>query len=174
MKSLFASMIAASLSIFSANAQSGQAAPDATIVNQPSALGQLLNSYYDVKNALVNSDAAAASAKAGELLKGINGIDMKALTPAEHKAFMSLQEKLAFDARHISESKEIEHQRTHFANLSLNFYSLAKSIRLSSQPVYEAYCPMKKSYWLSSEAAIKNPYYGKMMLTCGKVADTLK
>jgi hypothetical protein len=33
---------------------------------------------------------------------------------------------------------------------------------------------MKKMYWLSSEAAIKNPYYGKMMLTCGSVTETIK
>jgi hypothetical protein len=29
-------------------------------------------------------------------------------------------------------------------------------------------------YWLSSEAVIKNPYYGKAMLTCGKVTETIK
>jgi hypothetical protein len=33
---------------------------------------------------------------------------------------------------------------------------------------------MKKASWLSSEAAIKNPYFGSAMLTCGKVTATLK
>jgi hypothetical protein len=32
---------------------------------------------------------------------------------------------------------------------------------------------MKKSYWLSADEAIKNPYYGNMMLTCGKVSETI-
>jgi hypothetical protein len=44
----------------------------------------LLSSYYDIKNALVNSDAATAAAKAAEFLK---------LT-----AFKSYQDKLAFNA----------------------------------------------------------------------------
>jgi len=33
---------------------------------------------------------------------------------------------------------------------------------------------MKDAYWLSNETAIKNPYYGSRMLTCGSVKDTLK
>jgi len=55
-----------------------------------------------------------------------------------------LQNKLSYDARHIAEVQKIDHQREHFASLSLNMYSLAKSVRLSNQPVYEDYCPMKK------------------------------
>jgi hypothetical protein len=51
---------------------------------------------------------------------------------------------------------------------------LAKAVKLSSDPIYEAYCPMKKASWLSSEKVIKNPYYGSAMLTCGSVRDTLK
>jgi hypothetical protein len=32
---------------------------------------------------------------------------------------------------------------------------------------------MKKAYWLSGDAAIKNPYFGSSMLTCGKVSTTI-
>lgn len=134
---------------------------------------QLLNLYYDVKNALVNSDAVTAATKAGEFVKAANAIDMNLMTEAEHKAFMSLKEKLVSDAKHISETKDIAHQREHFKSFSDNFYSLAKAVKLSSQPVYQAYCPMKKAYWLSSEKAVKNPYYGKQMPNCRKVTETL-
>ena len=137
-------------------------------------LTQLLNSYYDVKNALVSSDAKTAATKAGDLVKALNAVDMKALSEADMKVFMPLQEKLAFDAKHISENNGIAEQREHFSSLSNNIYKLAKAVKLSAEPVYQEYCPMKKLYWLSSEAAIKNPYYGKAMPTCGKVTDTLK
>ena len=137
-------------------------------------LSQLLNSYYGIKNALVSSDAKTAATNAGGLLSAINSVNMKALSEADMNVFMPLQEKLAFDAKHISETKEIGHQREHFSSLSNNIYKLAKDAKLSTEPVYQQYCPMKKMYWLSSEAAIKNPYYGKAMLTCGKVTDTLK
>ena len=137
-------------------------------------LTQLLNSYYDVKNALVSSDAKTAATKAGDLVKALNAVNMKALSEADMNAFMPLQEKLAFDAKHISENNGIAEQREHFSSLSNNIYKLAKAVKLSAEPVYQEYCPMKKMYWLSSEAEIKNPYYGKAMPTCGKVTDALK
>jgi hypothetical protein len=139
-----------------------------------SSLSQLLSLYYNIKDALVASNAELASAKAGEFLKAVNGIDMKSLSAADHSAYMSVSNKLAFDARHISETKEISHQREHFKSLSDNFFVLAKKTKLSSQPIYQVYCPMKKAYWLSSEMAIRNPYFGNQMLDCGKVTATLK
>jgi hypothetical protein len=138
-----------------------------------SSLSSLLSSYYGVKDALVTSNSPDAATHAAEFLKAINEVDMKTLDKPEMDGFMLSQEKLAFDARHILESKDIAHQREHFANFSMNFFKLAKAVKSSDKPVYYAYCPMKKSYWLSAEAAIKNPYYGNQMLTCGKVAETL-
>jgi hypothetical protein len=146
-------------------------AQDSTKTNQLSAL---LNSYYGIKNALVSSDATVAATKASELIKAIDGIDMKTLSEADHNAFMAAQGKLKADAQTIAASSKIEAQRTTFSTLSNNIYTLAKAAKLSTEPVYQQYCPMKKMYWLSSETVIKNPYYGKMMLTCGKVTDTLK
>ncbi|SEB18449.1 DUF3347 domain-containing protein [Pedobacter hartonius] len=134
----------------------------------------LLSSYYDIKNALVNSDATAAAGKAGDFLKVIGGVDEKSFTGANLTAFKTYQDKLIFDARHISESKDVEHQREHFATFSANFYKLAKAVKLSGQPFYYDYCPMKKNYWLSASKDIKNPYYGKQMLTCGKVSETIQ
>ena len=135
---------------------------------------QLLGLYYNIKDALVNSDASAAASKAGELVNAIQKIDMKSLTETEHKAFMPLQDKLTADAKDISQIKDLAKQRIYFASLSDNFYLLAKAVKLSTEPIYYDYCPMKKKYWLSRESAIKNPYFGKAMPTCGEVKETLK
>ena len=128
---------------------------------------QLLHSYYDIKNALVAGNANTASIKAEEFLKTLNEIDTKIINEATRDALLK-------DAGHISESKDIKQQREHFATFSTNMYNLIKSVKLTDQPVYYAYCPMKKSYWLSDAPAIKNPYYGSSMLTCGKVTETIK
>nr|WP_121272013.1 DUF3347 domain-containing protein [Pedobacter schmidteae] len=141
---------------------------------QSSQTKALLTSYYDIKNALVNSDATLAASKATEFSKALGSVDMKSLPQAEMTTFMGFQDKLAFDAKHISETKDLSHQREHFANFSANLFKLAKAVKLTKEPVYYDYCPMKKSYWLSDNAAIKNPYFGKQMLTCGAVKETLK
>lgn len=138
------------------------------------ALSKLLSLYYDVKNALVSSDATTANAKAAEFVKAIGSVDMHALSAAEHEAFMPLQEKLTADASAIAATTDLNKQREQFKSFSNNFFTLAKAVKLSDTPVYQQYCPMQKSYWLSNEAAVKNPYYGKQMLTCGKVTETLK
>jgi len=138
-----------------------------------SSLPALLSSYYEIKDALINSNSAGAAAHAGEFLKAINNLDPKSLPASDMSAFMGLKDKLAFDARHMSESNDIAHQREHFTNFSINIFKLAKAIKLTDKPVYYDYCPMKKSYWLSSDAAIKNPYFGSQMPACGTVADVL-
>jgi hypothetical protein len=137
-------------------------------------LSNVLTGYYSLKDALVAGDATNVAVTARALLQTLNSVDVKALPEKDQKAFKATQEKLAFDARHISESSDINHQREHFVPLSGNMASLAKQAHLSQEPIYEDYCPMKKAYWLSNEAAIKNPYYGNSMLTCGKVTTTLK
>ena len=139
-----------------------------------SSLNDLLVVYYGLKDALVDGDASAASARANEFLNTANNIDTKSLSSGDLKTFDSLALKLAFDARHISEVKVIEHQREHFVSLSSNMYKLIKGVKLSTEPVYKMYCPMKKAYWLSKDPVIRNPYYGKQMLSCGQVSETIR
>ena len=61
--------------------------------------------------------------------------------------------------------------------LSKDIYSLLKVAKYEV-PVYFQHCPMyndgKGANWLSKENAVKNPYYGSMMLTCGKTVETIK
>lgn len=134
--------------------------------NNQSQPSQLLTSYYNIKDALVAGNANAASASATEFLKSANNIDSKVI--AQDK-LTDLQK----DAGAISQMNDIKHQREHFADLSANMLEIAKSSKLSSQPVYAIYCPMKKSYWLSNDKTIKNPYFGSAMLTCGTVKETI-
>ncbi len=126
-----------------------------------------LQAYYDVKDALISSNAGLAGTKATVLINAIKASE-------KTNASKILRDKILFDAEHIAESKDIEHQRDHFTSLSTDFYALVKAVKLNDKPVYYAYCPMKKRYWLSEGEAIKNPYYGDKMLTCGKVAEVLK
>ncbi len=134
--------------------------------NSSMAQSQVLHSYYDIKNALAAGNAGAASSNAGNFIKSLNSIDDKMVNEATRTALLK-------DAVQISESTDIKHQREHFGTFSTNMYALAKAARLTTEPVYYSYCPMKKAYWLSSDKAIKNPYYGNAMLTCGKVTETL-
>lgn len=135
---------------------------------------EILHRYYDVKNALVSGNAALASEKAGAFVKAMNGMNAQSFSGDDGKTFVSYQKKLTDHAQEIAKTKNIKDQREHFAGLSAEMYALAKAVKLTTQPIYYDFCTMKKTHWLSSEATIKNPYFGSAMLTCGKIEETLK
>ncbi|MGN6295155.1 MAG: DUF3347 domain-containing protein [Ginsengibacter sp.] len=130
-------------------------------------LSQLLNSYYQVKDALISGNSNTAANHAQAFLKTANGISNRTISEENRNALVK-------DAGVISESKDLKKQREIFANFSTNMYALTTSLKLTSEPIYYQYCPMKKSYWLSPDKTIKNPYYGSAMLTCGKVTETIQ
>jgi len=125
-----------------------------------------LANYYQIKDALVAGNAELASQKAAEFNASLATVDSKTLNDANKAA-------LTKSSAEIAGSKNIKAQRDAFSTLSDAMLAVAKAGKISAEPVYLQYCPMKKSSWLSSEKAVKNPYYGKTMLTCGKVVETL-
>ena len=140
-----------------------------------SQLKPVFDSYFSVKDALIKTDAATVSAKAAELSASINAVDMSKLSAEEHTVWMKVMQDLAANAESISKSKDVAKQRNAFATLSGNIYALAK-VSKQDAPIYYQHCPMYNggANWLSKENAIKNPFYGAQMLTCGSTVETIK
>ena len=137
----------------------------------------VFENYFALKNALVKSDGNHALTIAKELLISINAVKMDKLTSEEHIVWMKVLKDLANDTNHIAETKDPEHQRDYFNTLSDNMFQLMK-VSNQETPTYYQHCPMandgKGANWLSKEEAIKNPYYGSQMLSCGKTVETIK
>ena len=142
-------------------------------VADSSQLQAVYDAYFTVKDALIKSDAKLTSAKATDLLTAISAIKMDKLKTSEHTAWMKVVKKLTADAKSISATTDLKKQRETFKSLSKNTYDLIK-VSKSDQVVYKQYCPMADADWLSKEKAVKNPYYGSSMLTCGNVVETIK
>ena len=144
-----------------------------SFANAQNNINTITTAYFGLKNALATGNGIAAQGKAKDLLAALSAPET-GLKPDQKKLFDSYAEKLKFDSRHISEVAVIDHQREHFASLSKNMFEVLKGLKMNSAVVYQDYCPMKKAYWLSETAAIKNPYYNdKEMATCGKVTASL-
>ncbi len=138
------------------------------------AASPVLAHYYELKNALINSDAIIASVSAGDFMNAVNSNEFRSLKGNNTVPVLNLHNKLMGDAGHIVNTRSISEQREYFASLSQNLLALIKSVKISDQMVYQMYCPMKRQSWLSGESAIRNPYYGKSMLTCGSLTETIK
>jgi hypothetical protein len=132
-----------------------------TVTENNEALKSVLTGYLEVKDALVNDDAAKAKEAAA------------ALTASTGEYADSLNESLEA----IAATDDIEKQRAAFETLSMNLYDIAKQGNIG-MTVYKQYCPMafndKGAFWLSDDKKVMNPYFGASMLRCGSVKEELK
>jgi len=119
------------------------------------------DNYINVKTSLVNSDTKAASTAINVFYEAVKS-----------DGNFGLKADLLKETEKLSKASSIEKQRDAFSDVSEVMWKLVKNSDKINQDVYYQYCPMKKAYWLSNEKAIKNPYYGSSMLSCGKVAET--
>ena len=176
MKKSIATIVSVITLLFSANfVQANAFKTEATTIEDLNS-GQLqavYDAYFTVKDALIKSDSKLTAAKAKDLLTAISAVKMDKLKSDEHTVWMKVMKKLTADAKIISATTDLKKQRETFKSLSKNTYDLIK-VSKSEQVVYKQYCPMADADWLSKEKAVKNPYYGSSMLTCGNVVETIK
>ena len=155
-------------------AESNGANVEVQAVNQ---LKAVFDTYFAVKDALIETDGNSASEKAKEMRSAIDAVKMENLKTDEHLVWMNVLKPLKEHSEHIADTKDAKHQRDHFDSLSLHIYELIK-VSKPETPTYYLFCPManegKGATWLSKENVVKNPYYGSMMLSCGKVTETIK
>lgn len=127
-----------------------------------------LRAYYDVKNALVATDGAKAKVQAATLVNTLSKVDAATLKTDDKKTLASAK----VNALVISKTADVAAQRKEFSALSTNMIALAKATKPAK--TYVQYCPMKKASWLSESKDVKNPYYGKDMLTCGSIKEVIE
>lgn len=131
----------------------------------PEQARQILTRYLAVKDALVQTNGTLAQEVASQMLTTLG---------AETDA---LQGKMRLDVQAIAGTADPKEQRTHFNSLSDNVYAMLVATKANESPVYRQYCPMAfnntGAFWLAAEAEVNNPYFGDMMLHCGKVTEEL-
>ncbi len=140
-------------------------------------LKAVFDNYFLLKDALITSDGTKTALASKELLAAVNNVKMDKLEMEVHMVWMKVVNLIKEDAEHIADTKDIKHQRDHFTSLSKDIYTLIKVSKYETA-VYYQFCPMyndgKGANWLSKENAVKNPYYGSMMLSCGKTVEIIK
>ena len=138
-----------------------------------------LNSYFHLKDALVLTNDTMAITSA-QLLK-VNADSLKLNELKADKSIIEMaigyQESISAEAAALQGEKDIEGKRKSFQVISDNLYDLVRTVRFDKKIIYHQFCPMafndQGAYWLSPNKDIKNPYFGKKMLTCGEIKDSV-
>lgn len=137
------------------------------------------NAYFNLKDALVNTDANAANEAATQLIAAGKALDFSNV-----EAGQAIIDNIGHYTTTIESSSnaliaeaDIEAKRKEFEIISDAFWNLGQVFQYSGQKVYYQYCPMafddKGAYWISNSPEIRNPYFGDKMLKCGTVKDSL-
>lgn len=125
---------------------------------------EIFGQYVALKDALVKSDSVSAQKSA-------------ALLQTSLAAYKGCEPTAAVAAK-ISTSNDLVSQRKDFTVLSADLIALLKGADIEKGTIYVQHCPMANKGdggdWLSTEKEIKNPYYGKAMLECGRVTEEIK
>jgi len=151
-------------------------------------LDSLLNNYFQLKEAFVNSDSIAVKTLAGKLFTLIDAIplnEIKKDTSAKQNAAVlySTDSISLADVKYftdsLTKSTDLVTMRHAFSSINEDLYSFLKGINYSGKNLYWQNCPMafgddQGADWISDTLAIRNPYLGHKMLTCGDTKDTIK
>ncbi|MBR9998360.1 MAG: efflux RND transporter periplasmic adaptor subunit [Cyclobacteriaceae bacterium] len=136
------------------------------------------DAYFDLKNALVDSDVSLTKKKVKELRNELSGVDMLTIEGQVHDRWMALREQFDNDLDRLTETDDLLTLRDNFARLSGNILEMVELFGLEKEKVYKIFCPMafdnKGAYWLSETNDIRNPYFGESMLKCGEVIETYR
>lgn len=136
-------------------------------------LNPLFNSYFKLKDALVNDNLDNAVSASKDMSAVLSKVNMGVFTGEAHNVWMKHSSVLEKELRKAGSTDEIGKMRVLFKNISDQMVMLIKTFGAIDKPVYVDYCPManndKGAEWLSTEKEIKNPYFGSSMIKCGEV-----
>ena len=129
---------------------------------KPNQSNGVVSSYMDLKDALVGSDMATAATAAGKLATEMEAANMDS--------------KLVEAANTLKSSADLKAQRMAFKTVTDGLIAALKE-KGTDQDIYVQFCPMAfnntGANWLSLSQEVLNPYFGDMMLRCGKVQEKL-
>ena len=138
-------------------------------------LTAVAEAYLPVKDAMVASELVAEAAIA-PLRSAIGAVDMGLVDGEAHRYWMEQLAALRGHLDALAAAGDLEEQRRQFGFFSQVLINTLTAFGVD-QAFYVQRCPMAfdnaGANWLSEEAAIRNPYFGDAMLTCGSTIDTL-
>jgi hypothetical protein len=141
-------------------------------------LGETFAAYVKLKEAFVASDGALVNTEASGTQNALAQMNAKVLTGAALNDWTIYQQGIESALKGIQSTDDLEKKRAAFTTVTENLYKSIKAYGLGGLTAYYEFCPMafdnQGAYWLSDSDAIRNPYFGDMMLKCGSVEEKLQ
>ena len=149
--------------------------PDFTKETDPSfrqRLEKIIQAYLSLKDALVATDYQAATQKGKAFVAIIQASKLEVTPPPANDYWSKSKVSLLQHGKMLSMSQNVSGQRKQFEFITTSMVNLMKAFGTQTT-YYIQHCPMAfdntGADWVSDVEAIRNPYFGDEMLTCGFV-----
>lgn len=146
--------------------------------NVKQALHPVIEAYLNMKNALVDDDAATAKKFAADMETALTNVSMSLFVDEAHTIWVEQSEPLKRLVSEAAAAEGIESIRRPFSEISERLEILARVFKPFDRPLYVQFCPManddRGAEWLSLDKDVKNPYFGEAMLQCGEVKESIE
>ncbi|MDK2955058.1 MAG: rane fusion protein copper/silver efflux system [Desulfovibrionales bacterium] len=142
-------------------------------------LGKVAAAYAVLSDSLARDDAEAARKAAASVDKALAGTDINLLPMASRDLWTASLAGMRKGLDVLEKAKGIVTMRVGFEAVSNGLIQAVRGLGTDTPgPLYVLFCPMafknKGALWLQPDDEIRNPYFGKVMQTCGEVRQTLK
>jgi Cu(I)/Ag(I) efflux system membrane fusion protein len=171
MKTLLIAFLALTFSI-NVNAQ------DSTNHQHKDHLKTLVSEYLQLKDALVASEFDEAKSHLSNFSEEVNN-NAEMMDHSEKHGEMHEEHHgaMASAIESAQKAENIKELRASFEGISDQLVKAIENQGFEDEQLFVQFCPMADggdgAHWISNAKEIKNPYYGSMMLTCGKVVKEL-
>jgi hypothetical protein len=149
--------------------------------------GELMTSYYALKDALVDWDTVRADQAALALQQQADSLPVKQIRADSSIVLnaLNLAGSISNEVKGFIGEPTIEQKRREFNMITEELYNLIRNVQYDGQIVYHIRCPMafnetEEGFWLSNTSKIANPYlgnkhpkYNNKMVGCGEIVDSL-
>lgn len=143
-----------------------------------SQLSQLIPAYLAIGKTLAADDSDSAANAIAGLHQAIKAIKPQSLDEKGVKRWNSELKSLFSIVARFSKADDLAALRSAFALLSDELLTLQRTFGFqNSETLFSLHCPMafggRGASWIQADDAVRNPYYGKSMLTCADRVDPL-
>jgi len=135
-------------------------------------MDSVLTRYFDLKDALVESDSDQSAEKAIELYTVAQNVMDDVLETEMQGLWLGIERIIRTESDNLASETDVEEQRIYFEHISNAMIQMVESFNPVGYTVYHQSCPMVRggsADWLSREEQIRNPYHGDRMMNCGEI-----
>ncbi len=138
------------------------------------ALAPIWEAYVAAGDALARDDASSAVQAVAQIPDLAAAVDAGSRGAEARARWQKIADRMLFVVYEMGDASDLVAARRHFEHLSRWFIVLAESFgNPLADAVVQVHCPMafnnRGADWLQRGRAIRNPYFGPVMLECGEI-----